>query len=450
MSRFLALNKLNEVERQKIGKKSKKMKKVFLTLAAVLATKEMTEGAFLELSPEEQAKMSNEINANNAEYHKQQEEANASVEELTKITKEIAEETQKQVVLVIKTMNTLASKIAKQGTIEDGKPATIKSVVSEKFEAIKGLKLFSPGSDQEVEIKASVSTASVIDNQGAYDVAGVGQLATRTLAMESLFATTTVTGPNVNKTIRYYDWDEATIVRAADMVAECAQFPESTASWKRHSLDIQKVGDTLPVCEEFFEDESMFAGELEFFLRTNVALKVDDQLINGDGTGNNLKGLIASATTYVAAASGIPSPTIYDLIVKVKAAITATGGSKYMPNFVLMNNEDICAMDLSKDGNNNYIMPPFVSRDGETVKGLRVIEDNAIPANQLVVGDANYGRIYAAAGLTMSRGTIDKQFVEDAMTLKVRRRLALLIREADKTGFYHVADIDAALVTIGS
>jgi HK97 family phage major capsid protein len=181
-----------------------------------------------------------------------------------------------------------------------------------------------------------------------------------------------------------------------------------------------------------------------------VALKVDDQLINGDGTGNNLKGLIASATTYVPAAAGIPSPTIYDLIVKVKAAITSTGGSKYMPNFVLMNNEDICAMDLSKDGNNNYIMPPFVSRDGETVKGLRVIEDNAIPANQLVVGDANYGRIYAAAGLTMSRGTIDKQFVEDAMTLKVRRRLALLIREADKTGFYHVADIDAALVTIGS
>ncbi len=421
-----------------------------MTIATFLVAAKMTQEAFDAQSPEEQAKAFNEINENNIEYIKELKENSVSKEELTEAITAKNAEVQAQYTVLVKTMNTLASKIAKQGTIEDGKPATIKSVVSEKFEAIKGLKLFSPGSDQEVEIKASVSTASVIDNQGAYDVAGVGQLATRTLAMESLFATTTVTGPNVNKTIRYYDWDEATIVRAADMVAECAQFPESTASWKRNSLEIQKVGDTLPVCEEFFEDESMFAGELEFFLRTNVALKVDDQLINGDGTGNNLKGLIASATTYVPAAAGIPSPTIYDLIVKVKAAITSTGGSKYMPNFVLMNNEDICAMDLSKDGNNNYIMPPFVSRDGETVKGLRVIEDNAIPANQLVVGDANYGRIYAAAGLTMSRGTIDKQFIEDAMTLKVRRRLALLIREADKTGFYHVADIDAALVTIGS
>ena len=419
-----------------------------MTIATFLVAAKMTQEAFDAQSPEEQAKAFNEINENNIEYIKELKENSVSKEELTEAITAKNAEVQAQYTVLVKTMNTLASKIAKQGTIEDGKPATIKSVVSEKFEAIKGLKDNAPGSAQEVTIKADTSTASIQNNEGAYDVAGVGQLATRTLAMESLFATTTVTGPNVNKTIRYYDWDEATIVRAADMVAECAQFPESTASWKRNSLEIQKVGDTLPVCEEFFEDESMFAGELEFFLRTNVALKVDDQLINGDGTGNNLKGLIASATTYVPAAAGIPSPTIYDLIVKVKAAITATGGSKYMPNFVLMNNEDICAMDLSKDGNNNYIMPPFVSRDGETVKGLRVIEDNAIPANQLVVGDANYGRIYAAAGLTMSRGTIDKQFVEDAMTLKVRRRLALLIREADKTGFYHVADIDAALVTL--
>jgi len=419
-----------------------------MTIATFLVAAKMTQEAFDAQSPEEQAKAFNEINENNIEYIKELKENSVSKEELTEAITAKNAEVQAQYTVLVKTMNTLASKIAKQGTIEDGKPATIKSVVSEKFEAIKGLKDNAPGSAQEVTIKADTSTASIQNNEGAYDVAGVGQLATRTLAMESLFATTTVTGPNVNKTIRYYDWDEATIVRAADMVAECAQFPESTASWKRNSLEIQKVGDTLPVCEEFFEDESMFAGELEFFLRTNVALKVDDQLINGDGTGNNLKGLIASATTYVPAAAGIPSPTIYDLIVKVKAAITATGGSKYMPNFVLMNNEDICAMDLSKDGNNNYIMPPFVSRDGETVKGLRVIEDNAIPANQLVVGDANYGRIYSAAGLTMSRGTIDKQFVEDAMTLKVRRRLALLIREADKTGFYHVADIDAALVTL--
>jgi len=424
------------------------MKKSLMTIATFLVAAKMTQEAFDAQSPEEQAKAFNEINENNIEYIKELKENSVSKEELTEAITAKNAEVQAQYTVLVKTMNTLASKIAKQGTIEDGKPATIKSVVSEKFEAIKGLKDNAPGSAQEVTIKADTSTASIQNNEGAYDVAGVGQLATRTLAMESLFATTTVTGPNVNKTIRYYDWDEATIVRAADMVAECAQFPESTASWKRNSLEIQKVGDTLPVCEEFFEDESMFAGELEFFLRTNVALKVDDQLINGDGTGNNLKGLIASATTYVPAAAGIPSPTIYDLIVKVKAAITATGGSKYMPNFVLMNNEDICAMDLSKDGNNNYIMPPFVSRDGETVKGLRVIEDNAIPANQLVVGDANYGRIYAAAGLTMSRGTIDKQFVEDAMTLKVRRRLALLIREADKTGFYHVADIDAALVTL--
>ena len=426
------------------------MKKSLMTLATYLVAAKMTQEAFDAQSPEEQAKAFNEIQANNIEYIKELEENSVSKDDLSEAIAAKNAEDKKLTDSMLKTLNTLASKIAKQGVVEDGKPATIKGEVTEKFESIKGLQNAAPGSKTEVEIKADTTTASIIDNQGAYDVPGVGQLATRAMVMESLFPTTTVTGANVNKSIRYYDWDEATIVRAAEMVAECDVYPESKASWKRYTIDIEKVGDTLHVCEEFFEDESMFAGELEFFLRTNVALKVDDQLINGDGTtANHLKGLIVSSTTFVPAAAGIPSPTIYDLIVKVKAAITATGGSKYMPNFVLMNNEDICAMDLSKDANNNYIMPPFVSRDGETVKGLRVIEDNAIPANQLVVGDSNYGRIYSAAGVSISRGTVDKQFVEDTMTLKIRRRLAFLIREADKTGFYHVADIDAALTIIG-
>ena len=301
-----------------------------------------------------------------------------------------------------------------------------------------------------VTIKADVSTASVSGNTGAYMLSGVGQLNTRAMVMENLFPTITVSGSNINKDIKYYDWDEATVVRAAEMVAECAQFPESTAAWVERSCPIRKVGDTIPVCEEFFEDESMFAGELEFFLRTNVALKVDDQLINGDGAGANLKGLILSSTTYVPVASGIADASIYDLIVVLKKAISAIGGSKYMPNFVLMNNADICKMKLKKDSNNNYILPPFVDRSGSIVDGLMVMEDNAIPANQLVLGDSNFGRIYSAAGLSVSRGTVDKQFIEDAITLKVRRRLALVIREADKAGFMHVPSISAALTTLAS
>ena len=421
-----------------------------MTLATFLVAENLKMEDFHAKSVEDKEKIISDINENNAEYVKELEANSVSKEELTKAIAKKDAEHKAQSDAVLKNLEILAGRIAKMGKTESGEPATIKSIIAEKFEEVKGLRTVAPGSNEEVTIKADVSTASVAGNTGAYMLSGVGQLNTRAMVMENLFPTITVSGSNINKDIKYYDWDEATVVRAAEMVAECAQFPESTAAWVERSCPIRKVGDTIPVCEEFFEDESMFAGELEFFLRTNVALKVDDQLINGDGAGANLKGLILSSTTYVPVASGIADASIYDLIVVLKKAISEIGGSKYMPNFVLMNNADICKMKLKKDSNNNYILPPFVDRSGNIVDGLMVMEDNAIPANELVLGDSNFGRIYSAAGLSVSRGTVDKQFIEDAITLKVRRRLALVIREADKAGFMHVPSISAALVTIAS
>jgi HK97 family phage major capsid protein len=266
----------------------------------------------------------------------------------------------------------------------------------------------------------------------------------------NIFPTIPVNGDNINSDIKYYDWDEATTVRAAATIAEGAVFPESTAKWKQYNLPIRKIGDTLPVSEEFFEDEAMFAAELQLFLMTNVDIVIDDQIINGDGTGTELTGLITSSPAFTAAASGISDASIYDLLVKVSEDITTNRGSKYIPNFALMNIADINKMKLKKDANDNYVMPPFVSRDGQDVSGMLIVEDNNVVANTMVVGDTRYGKLYQRAGLTVSRGEVDAQFVEDMMTLKVRKRLAFLVREVDKTGFRYIADIDADLVTLAT
>jgi len=305
-------------------------------------------------------------------------------------------------------------------------------------------------SNKEVVIKALSNRASVANNEQAYDLPDIGQLATRKLSMYDIFPKLTIGDGNNNGVIRYYDWDEATIARAAAAVAEGAVFPESTAKFKRGSVTIQKIGDTLPVTEEFFEDAQMFAAELGMFLDTNVALEVDRQLALGDGTGNTITGLVASVDAYVPAAAGIADASIYDLLVKVSESITAGGGSKYMPNFAVMNIADINKMKLKKDANNNYVMPPFVTRDGASVSGITVIEANIIAANTLVLGDNRFARIYEKGGVEMSKGYSGTQFVEDEMTLKARKRMAFLIRAADKGGFKKVTSISAALVTLAT
>lgn len=326
-----------------------------------------------------------------------------------------------------------------------------KASLKEEFTANKEQlkKIANKVSSDEVVIKALTLRSFIANNETAYDLPEIGQLATRKLSLYDIFPKLNLGVGQHNGTVRYYDWDEDTIARAAASVAEGAAFPESTAKFKKGSITLQKIGDTLPVTEEFFEDETLFAAELGMFLETNVSLEIDRQLADGDGTGNTITGLKASINAYSLPATGsIVDPTIYDLIVKLSESITSTGGAKYQPDFAVMNIVDINRMKLSKDANQNYILPPFVSRDGSQVAGIVVIESNIITANTMVIGDRRFARIYEMGGIVLSKGQINAQFTEDEMTLKARKRLAFLIRAADKGGFLKVTDIDAALAAI--
>jgi HK97 family phage major capsid protein len=327
-----------------------------------------------------------------------------------------------------------------------GKEIDLVSEIKQNKEAIKAAR----NEDSAVTLKTTVLRAAVNGNQQAVELADIGELAHAKLTAYDIFRRIPVSSSNHNGTIRYYDWDEATKVRAAAMVAEGSAFSESTAAWVTETITLKKVGDTLPVSTEFFEDEAMFAAELNMFLDTNVRIKRNDQIVNGDGTGNNLKGVFTSIDAYVPVASGITDASIYDLMVKVAESITSSGGSKYDVNFSLMNITDINKMKLKKDGNNNYIIPPFVSRDGKQVSGIVVLEENSVPANSMVVGDRRYARIYEGVGIQLSRGLVNNQFNEDLETLKARTRLAFLIRGADKGGFKKVTDISLALTTLAT
>lgn len=312
------------------------------------------------------------------------------------------------------------------------------------------LKDIASGGKGEIVIKAISNRASVVGNEQAVDLPGIGQLAHRQLSMYDAFPKIRISSSNNNGVIRYYDWDEATTIRAAKSVAEGTPFPESTAKFKKGTIVIEKIGDTLPVTEEFFEDEEMFASELSLFLDTNVQLEIDDQLCNGDGTNNKLVGLYPSAPAYVPVAAGIEDANIFDLLLKVSEDMTTTGGSKYNPNTVFARRSVINQMKLKKDSSNNYMTPPFVSADGKNIDGMIVIETNVAPANTLVVCDRRFGKIYEKGGIELSKGLVGDQFIEDAMTLKARKRLCFLIRNADKGAFRKVTDITAALVTLAS
>lgn len=322
-------------------------------------------------------------------------------------------------------------------------PKTLATEISENKEVIKDI---AKGANSEIVLKADTLRASIATNPHDLLIDGIGQLARVKRSLYDIFRKIPVGKGNHNGTIAYVDWDEATTVKAAAMVAEGALFPESTAKFKGYTLALRKIGDTLPVSEEFFEDEVMAAAELDMFLETNVNDVIDTQIVTGDNTGENLKGLISSTPAYVPVASGIVDANIHDLIIKVKESITSTGGAKYNPDFVAMNIADINKLKLKKDTTNNYVF----NFNDPRVDSLMIIEDNHVTANTLYVGDSRYARIYEMGGIVLSKGLVNAQYTEDMLTIKARKRMAFLIRTVDQTGFKKVTSISAALVTLAT
>ena len=305
------------------------------------------------------------------------------------------------------------------------------------------------GKDFEFTVKADTLRASVVGNQAALDLTDVGQLAHRKLTVYDIFRKVPVPAGS-NGVVRYVDWDDATTVRAAAAIAEGAAFPESTAKWATYTLALQKVGDIIPMSEELMYDAPLFAAELQNFLETNVAIKVDTDLVTGNGTAPNINGLKAQIPNYTPVAAGITDASIYDLLVKLRETISAPYGSKYSPNVALMNIADINKMKLKKDANLNYVLPPFFNQAGQIVDGITVIECNAFAANTMVIGDSRYGAIYEIPGITVQTGISTGDFESDMMSLKARKRLNLLIRTVDRTGWLEVTSISAALTTLAS
>jgi hypothetical protein len=301
---------------------------------------------------------------------------------------------------------------------------------------------------------ANTLKSSVSDNDYSQNLPDIGQLAVRKLPMRTLVRVIPMTGDNDNGVIRYSDWDEATTVRAATTIAEGNTFPESTAKWKQYTRELKKIGDTIPVSEEMLEDLASFAAELEMFLETNVQIVEDVQLLRGDGTGDNMKGLLASVNefAYASYANTVQDCSEYDLVIKVIEAITTPGGNKYFPNFALMPSALITKMMLKKDANNNYVLPPFMIKNAEgkmVVANVTVIEENGFTDNnQLAIGDSRYMRLYVKGGMVLSRGIQNTQFAEDMITLKVRMRELFLIREADAGGFRKVSDVSTAIASL--
>jgi hypothetical protein len=297
--------------------------------------------------------------------------------------------------------------------------------------------------------KADTLRSFVQDSTMEFNIQEIGQVQTRENIFYDLFPKVPV-GANSGGVVTYYDQDSENLTRSADVIAEKGSYTESQIKWQWHSLPLVKIGDLLPFSVEFEQDMARFAAELQLFLRTNVDTVVDTQLYSGSGGGSptQMTGVYTKADTYTAAAAGVDNPNLADLLVDIRANII--NGTKYQPDMVALSPTDFKKTKWVKDSNGNYTTPPFMDASGKVIDGLQVIESAAVTANTCLVGDSRFATIYEVEGYTIEQGYQSGDWELDIPSIKVRRRLCLVVKNVNAGAFNKCTDIDAALVTLGT
>lgn len=278
------------------------------------------------------------------------------------------------------------------------------------------------GGTVKMDAKAIVSLASPsVRNplQTVQMVPGIIREPDRPLMVRDLLPV----GTTNSLTIEYPKEDVFT--NSAAPVAENTLKPESDITFTAAKADVATIAHWVPASKQVLDDANFLAGYIDNRLREGLRQEEENQLLNGDGTGVNMLGIVPQATGFVS--TGIPAtPNQFDVIRWAKLQVRK---SFYYADAVVLNPEDWADMELLKDADGNYLHAAVTSGAQPRLWGMRVVESDAIAAGSFLVGAFGLAaQIWDREQANVMASTEDRDnFVKNMVTLRAEERLALTV-----------------------
>ena len=220
-----------------------------------------------------------------------------------------------------------------------------------------------------------------------------------------------------------WEWVQQTGAEGAPaMTAEGAAKAQIDFDLVLASAPVRKVTAYIKISKEMLDDIPLMEAEVNEELRERINLEIDSQILSGDGTGQNLTGILENATAFAAGsfAGAVDEANNKDVL---RIAINQIMVAQFQPNFIVMHPSDVTQMDVEKASDGHYIMPPFVNNDNTTVKGIPIITNTGVTEGDYLVGDFTKSAVRFKEGLTFDVGFENDDFTKNFVTILAEARL---------------------------
>lgn len=213
----------------------------------------------------------------------------------------------------------------------------------------------------------------------------------------------------------------------AGMVAEGTKKPQSDIKFDLVSTTAKVIAHYMKASRQILDDASQLQSYIDGRLRYGLAFKEEQQILNGDGTGQNLLGIIPQATAYVRPTGVTPSSeTIIDTL---RYAMLQAVLAEYPASGHVLNPIDWASIETLKDSTGQYIIGNPQGAASPTLWRLPVVETQAITAGKFLTGGFSMGAQIFDRWLSRVEVATENEddFIKNLVTILAEERLALAV-----------------------
>jgi HK97 family phage major capsid protein len=208
--------------------------------------------------------------------------------------------------------------------------------------------------------------------------------------------------------------------------------PTSGLKFTGHQAPVRTMAHWEAAHRNVLADEPQLRSIIDNELMYGLRLLEDDQILNGDGTGEELEGVLETSgiQTYSWSSGGVG-----DLKADaIRRAATLSFLAYYEPTGVVMHPNDWEDIELSKDDNGQYLVAVSVALGGQPrLWRIPVVDTPAIAEGTALVGAfGTAAQIYdrETASIRISEQHADF-FVRNAIVILAEQRLALAVKRPE-------------------
>ena len=221
---------------------------------------------------------------------------------------------------------------------------------------------------------------------------------------------------------------ENAFTNSAAEAAEGASKAESSLTWTLVNMPISTVAHWIKISRQLAADNTQLAAYVDTRMRYGVNLKVETQLVAGDGTAPNISGILDSGNYTAHGYANADLGSTLKKLVLIRKIMAASWAAGYPSDGILLNPADWATIEIdlmtTAAGQTLY----SVNDAGQPrLFGVPVIQSVGMTADNVAVGAfAQAYMVHNREGVVVEMSDSDSDnFTKNLITIRAERRLAL-------------------------